>query len=182
MECLLFLWWNFALYLACYLHDTLHCNIYMDGTMCMDGTSLCMNNVYGWNWCDMWYETYVLDMCWICDMKLIYFLCKLWDLIKNRKNRQYAGSLPSATDGKELFAVCRGRQRACTASFLFCFSYIQQLSQEIYHIKYITGASTYISNIINIQHIYIHPSIHSRLHIVPSIHTYYNMQSFIIAI
>ena len=105
MECLLFLWWNFALYLACYLHDTLHCNIYMDGTMCMDGTSLCMNNVYGWNWCDMWYETYICDMC-----------CKLWDLIKNRKNRQYAGSLPSATDGKELFAVCRGRQRSHVAA------------------------------------------------------------------
>ena len=116
MECLLFLWWNFALYLACYLHDTLHCNIYMDGTMCMDGTCLCMNNVYGWNWCDMWYETYVLDMCWICDMKLIYFLCKLWDLIKNRKNRQYAGSLPSATDGKELFAVRRRRQRSHVAA------------------------------------------------------------------
>ena len=113
MECL---WWNFALYLPCYLHDTLHCNIYMDGTMCMDGTCLCMNNVYGWNWCDMWYETYVLDMCWICDMKLIYFLCKLWDLIKNRKNSQYAGSLPSATDGKELFAVCRRRQRSHVAA------------------------------------------------------------------
>ena len=104
MECLLFLWWNFALYLACYLHDTLHCNIYMDGTMCMDGTSLCMNNVYGWNWCDMWYETYVLDMCWICagyETYICDMCCKLWDLIKNRKNRQYAGSLLSATDGKE---------------------------------------------------------------------------------
>ena len=104
MECLLFLWWNFALYLACYLHDTLHCNIYMDGTMCMDGTCLCMNNVYGWNWCDMWYETYVLDMCWICagyETYICDMCCKLWDLIKNRKNRQYAGSLPSATDGKE---------------------------------------------------------------------------------
>ena len=42
--------------------------------------------------------------------------CKLWDLIKNRKNRQYAGSLPSATDGKELFAVCRGRQRSHVAA------------------------------------------------------------------
>ena len=99
MECL---WWNFALYLACYLHDTLHCNIYMDGTMCMDGTSLCMNNVYGWNWCDMWYETYVLDMCWICDMKLIYFLCKLWDLIKKQKKQTIC----------RLFAVCHRRQRA----------------------------------------------------------------------
>ena len=119
MECLLFLWWNFALYLACYLHDTLHCNIYMDGTMCMDGTSLCMNNVYGWNWCDMWYETYVLDMCWICagyETYICDMCCKLWDLIKNRKNRQYAGSLPSATDGKELFAVCRGRQRSHVAA------------------------------------------------------------------
>ena len=109
MECLLFLWWNFALYLACYdgtcyLDETLHCNIYMDGTMCMDGTSLCMNNVYGWNWCDMWYETYVLDMCWICagyETYICDMCCKLWDLIKNRKNRQYAGSLPSAADGKE---------------------------------------------------------------------------------
>ena len=109
MECLLFLWWNFALYLACYLHDTLHCNIYMDGTMCMDGTSLCMNNVYGWNWCDMWYETYVLDMCWICagyETYICDMCCKLWDLIKNRKSRQYAGSLPSATDGK-VQVLCR---------------------------------------------------------------------------
>ena len=124
MECLLFLWWNFALYLACYdgtcyLDETLHCNIYMDGTMCMDGTCLCMNNVYGWNWCDMWYETYVLDMCWICagyETYICDMCCKLWDLIKNRKNRQYAGSLPSATDGKELFAVCRGRQRSHVAA------------------------------------------------------------------
>ena len=52
----------------------------------------------------------------ICDMKLIYFLCKLWDLTKNRKNRQYAGSLPSATDGKELFAVSRRRQRSHVAA------------------------------------------------------------------
>ena len=73
-------------------------------TMCMDGTCLCMNNVYGWNWCDMWYETYVLDMCWICagyETYICDMCCKLWDLIKNRKNRQYAGSLPSATDGTE---------------------------------------------------------------------------------
>ena len=55
-------------------------------------------------------------MCWICDMKLIYFLCKLWDLIKNRKNRQYAGSLRPATDGKELFAARRGRQRSHVAT------------------------------------------------------------------
>ena len=102
MECLLFLWWNFALYLACYLHDTLHCNIYMDGTMCMDGTSLCMNNVYGWNWCDMWYETYVLDM-WYGNISIyvIYICCENCWIEKNRKKRQYAGSLPSATDGKE---------------------------------------------------------------------------------
>ena len=79
MECLLFLWWNFALYLACYLHDTLHCNIYMDGTMCMDGTSLCMNNVYGWNWCDMWYETYVLDMCWIWNDGWNLFMYEMMD-------------------------------------------------------------------------------------------------------
>ena len=37
-------------------------------------------------WICAGYETYICDMC-----------CKLWDLIKNR---QYAGSLPSATDGK----------------------------------------------------------------------------------
>ena len=110
MECL---WWNFALYLACYdrtcyLDENLHCNMYMDGTC------LCMNNVYGWNllmyeqcvWMKlMWYV--IWNLCagyviwkyiYICH---IYFLCKLWDLIRNRKNSQYAGSLPFATDGKE---------------------------------------------------------------------------------
>ena len=35
---------------------------------------------------------------------------------KNRKNSQYAGSLPSATDGKELFAVCGRRQRSHVAA------------------------------------------------------------------
>ena len=110
MECLLFLWWNFALYLACYdgtcyLDHTLHCNIYMDGTMCMDGTCLCMNNVYGWNWCDMWYETYVLDMCWICagyETYICDMCCKLWDLIKKQKKQTIC----------RLFAVCHRRQRA----------------------------------------------------------------------
>ena len=116
MECLLFLWWNFALYLACYLHDTLHCNIYMDGTMCMDGTSLCMNNVYGWNWCDMWYETYVLDM-WYGNISIyvIYICCENCWIKKNRKKRQYAASLPSATDGKGLFAISSGWQRGHVA-------------------------------------------------------------------
>ena len=34
------------------------------------------------------------------------------DLIKNRKKSQYAGSLPSATDGKGLFVVRLGKQTA----------------------------------------------------------------------
>ena len=106
MECLLFLWWNFALYLACYLHDTLHCNIYMDGT------SLCMNNVYGWNWCDMWYETYVLDM-WYGNISIYvkYICCEnCWIKKTEKRDNMQAlcslpptakGSLPSAADGKE---------------------------------------------------------------------------------
>ena len=68
--------WYGSLHLTCYVDETLHCNIYMDGTMCMDGTCLCMNNVYGWNWCDMWYETYVLDM-WYGNISIyvIYIFC-----------------------------------------------------------------------------------------------------------
>ena len=112
MECLLFLWWNFALYLACYLHDTLHCNIYMDGTMCMDGTSLCMNNVYGWNWCDMWNETYVLDM-WYGNISIyVIYICyeNCWIKKTEKRDNMQAlcrlpptakSSLPSAADGKE---------------------------------------------------------------------------------
>ena len=42
----------------------------------------------------------------------IYLWWKLLDLIKNWKKSQYAGSLPSATDGNGLFAVCSGRQTA----------------------------------------------------------------------
>ena len=119
MECLFFLWWNFALYLACYdgtcyLDETLQCNMYMDGTMCMDGT---------W-WNLLMYECMEL-MCWIYVIWMpvkyiyichIYLLWKLLDLIKNRKKSQYAGSLPSATDGNGLFAVCRGRQRSHVAA------------------------------------------------------------------
>ena len=35
---------------------------------------------------------------------------------KKQKKSQYAGSLPSATDGNGLFAVCRGRQRSHVAA------------------------------------------------------------------
>ena len=82
-------------------------------TMCMDETDVICDMCWI---CDMWY---VLDMCWICagyETYICDMCCKLWDLIKNRKNRQYAGSLPSATDGKELFAVCHGRQRSHVAA------------------------------------------------------------------
>ena len=103
MECLLFLWWNFALYLACYdrtcyLDETLHCNMYMDGTC------LCMNNVYGWNllmyeqcvWMKlMWYV--IWNLCagyviWnLCAGYVIYICCEnCWS--KKPKKRQYAGS------------------------------------------------------------------------------------------
>ena len=46
----------------------------------------------------------------------IYLWWKLLDLIKNRKKSQYAGSLPSATDGNGLFAVSRRRQRSHVAA------------------------------------------------------------------
>ena len=99
MECYFMYGWNFFMYEM------------------MDGTCLCMkwwmDLVYVWN--DVW--TCLCDEClWNISICHIYFLCKLWDLTKNRKNRQYAGSLPSATDGKELFAVCRGRQRSHVAA------------------------------------------------------------------
>ena len=115
MECLLFLWWNFALYLACYLHDTLHCNIYMDGTMCMDGTSLCMNNVYGWNWCDMWYETYVLDMCWIWNLYMWYVL-QIVGFNKKQKKQTICRLFAVCHRRQRAFAVCRGRQRSHVAA------------------------------------------------------------------
>ena len=44
------------------------------------------------------------------------FVMKLVGFNKNRKKSQYAGSLPSATDGNGLFAVGRGRQRRHVAS------------------------------------------------------------------
>ena len=114
MECLFLISFSSSILLACYdgtcyLDETLHCSMYMDGTMCMDGTCLCMNNVYGWNWCDMWYETYVLDMWYI--FVVIYICCEnCWiKKTKKRDNMQALcrlpptakGSLPSAADGKE---------------------------------------------------------------------------------
>ena len=108
MECLLFLWWNFALYLACYdrtcyLDETLHCNMYMDGTC------LCMNNVYGWNL--LMDETDVICdmklMCWIGDMEIYLYMSyifavKIVGLKKNRKKETIC----------RLFAICHRRQRA----------------------------------------------------------------------
>ena len=44
------------------------------------------------------------------------FAVKIVGFTKTEKKRQYAGSLPSATDGNGLFAVCRGRQRRHVAS------------------------------------------------------------------
>ena len=44
------------------------------------------------------------------------FAVKIVGFKKNREKSQYAGSLPSATDGNGLFAVCRGRQRRHVAS------------------------------------------------------------------
>ena len=44
------------------------------------------------------------------------FVMKIVGFNKKQKKDQYAGSLPSATDGNELFAVCRGRQRSHVAS------------------------------------------------------------------
>ena len=106
MECLLFLWWNFALYLACYdgtcyLDETLHCNMYMDGTC------LGMNHVYGWNLCDMWYviwnlcARYVLDMCWIWNLYMWYVL-QIVGFNKKQKKQTIC----------RLFAVCHRRQWA----------------------------------------------------------------------
>ena len=66
---------------------------------------LCMN---GWNYICMYDENYVLlnssvKYIYICH---IYLLWKLLDLKKQKKS-QYAGSLPSATDGNGLFANSR---------------------------------------------------------------------------
>ena len=78
-------------------------------------------------------------------------------------------SLPSAADGKEpalpLFILF----------FLYPTIITGNISQQIYH----RSQHIYIQHNKYPAHIY--PYIHSRLHIVPSIHTYYNMQSFIIA-
>ena len=88
-------------------------------TMCMDGTCLCMNNVYGWNWCDMWYVIWNLCagyLIWnLCAVYVIYICCENCWSKKQKKKRQYAGSLPSATDGKEIFPISSGRQRCHVA-------------------------------------------------------------------
>ena len=120
MECLFFLSFTSSILLACYdgtcyLDQTLHCNMYMDGTMCMDGTSLCMNNVYGWDWCDMCWICdmwYVLDMCWVCagyETYICDMCCKLWDLIKTEKtdNMQALCRLPPTAK-----SLCRLPQTA----------------------------------------------------------------------
>ena len=106
MECLFMYGWNLFMYEM------------------MDGTCLC--NMYGWNLlmdllmnaCEIHELAYGLayECLWNISICHIYFLCKLWDLTKNRKNRQYAGSLPSATDGNGLFAVSRRRQRSHMAA------------------------------------------------------------------
>ena len=59
-------------------------------------------------------------MCWICDMEIYLYMSyifavKMVGLKKTEKKRQYAGSLPSATDGKGLFAISSGRQRGHVA-------------------------------------------------------------------
>ena len=125
MECLLFLWWNFALYLACYdgtcyLDETLHCNMYGWNNVYVQLAMYEWMELYmyvRWNLCAGYVICLLLNSpvkyIYICH---IYLLWKLLDLIKNRKKSQYAGSLPSATDGNGLFAVCRRRQRSHVAA------------------------------------------------------------------
>ena len=60
-------------------------------------------------------------MCWICDMEIYLYMSyifavKIVGFKKTGKKSHYAGSLPSATDGKELFAVRRRRQRSHVAA------------------------------------------------------------------
>ena len=124
-----------SLHLTCYVDETLHCNIYMDGTMCMDGTCLCMNNVYGWNWCDMWYETYVLDMwyeTYIFSVQIVGFnkkqkkqtICRLFAVCHRRQRAlcrlpRTAKSLPSATVGK-LTKWVSSQEAQLAATWLLC--------------------------------------------------------------
>ena len=75
--------------------------------MCMDETNVI---------CDMKLMCWICDMklmCWICDIYLLsyIFAVKIVGVKKTEQKRQYAGSLPSATDGKEIFAISSGRQR-----------------------------------------------------------------------
>src|SRR3954468_809257 len=60
-------------------------------------------------------------MCWISDMEIYLYMSYIFALKivgfkKTEKKSQYAGSLPSATDGKGFFAVSRGRQRSHVAA------------------------------------------------------------------
>ena len=79
--------------------------------------------MYGWNYVCM-DETYVLDISYVCCetclLKYIYiyhiFAVKCLDIRKNRIKRGNAATLPSATDGKELFAVCSRRQSGHVAA------------------------------------------------------------------
>ena len=142
MECLFFLSFSSSILLACDVELAIlmklciiicMCNFLMVATyvyvqlamyewmelayvICTDGTCLwtCL-------WMPVKYMNLLMDLLCSCLVKYIYIchiylLWKLLDLIKNRKKSQYAGSLPSATDGNGLFAVCRGRQRGHVAS------------------------------------------------------------------
>ena len=60
---------------------------------------------------------YILYVCCEIYLYMSYiFVMKIVGFNKKQKKSQYAGSLPSATDGNGLFVVCRGRQRGHVAS------------------------------------------------------------------
>ena len=89
MECLFMYGWNLFMYEM------------------MDGTCLCMKwcmNLFMW-----WMPVKYIYMSYIFSVQIVGFN-------KKQKKTQYAGSLPSATDGKELFAVRRRRQRSHVAA------------------------------------------------------------------
>ena len=63
------------------------------------------------------YIIYILYVCCEIYLYMSYiFVMRIVGFNKKQKKSQYAGSLPSATDGNGLFAVSRRRQRSDVAA------------------------------------------------------------------
>ena len=116
MECLFFLSLSSSILLACYLDETLHCNMYGWNNVYVQLAMYEWMELYmyaRWNLC----AGYVICLLLNSPVKYIYIyvIYLLWKLLDLKKQKKEA-PLPSAADGKGSFAVCRGRQRSHAAA------------------------------------------------------------------